>query len=147
MQKPKPQRQELWQSLVWFNVKDEVREAATSGIDATMKLKKGKNSPDGLTAEVLQNLSLEQRAQLSADMTRRMRSLDLPEERFETAAALAPKTAGANSPAKYRLIASLSTMRKASDTCSSLHCFSWTSDQDRRLSSKAVTQTWVRSCT
>ena len=102
----------------WINVEDEVREASTSGIDATgfatalKKLKKVKNSPDGLTAEILQSVPLEQRAHLSADMTRRMRSLDLPEEWFETTAALACKTAGANSLAKCRPIASLSTMRK-----------------------------------
>ena len=70
----------------WFNVEDEVREAGTSGIGATgfaaalEKLKKGKNSHHGLAAEVLQHLHLEWRAQLSADTTRRMRSLDLPEE-------------------------------------------------------------------
>ena len=45
-------------------------------------------------------------------MTRRVGPLDLPEEWFETTAALALQTAGANSLAKCRPIASLSTMRK-----------------------------------
>ena len=51
----------------WINKETEVRENGTSGIDATgfaaalKKLKKGKNSPDGLTGEILQNLPLEQR--------------------------------------------------------------------------------------
>ena len=46
----------------WINKETEVREDGTSGLDATgfaaalKKLKKGKNSPDGLTAEILQNL-------------------------------------------------------------------------------------------
>ena len=70
----------------WFNVEDEVREAGTSGIDAAgfaaalRRLKKEKNSPGGLTAEILQSLLLEQRAHLSTDVTRRMRSLDLKRE-------------------------------------------------------------------
>ena len=41
-----------------------------------------------------------------------MYTLELPEEWFESTAALAPKTAGANTLAKYRPIASLSTTRK-----------------------------------
>ena len=92
---------------VWIRVEDEVREAGTRGIDATgfaaalKKLKKGENSPDGL----------ELRAHLSADVTRRMPSLDLPEEWFETTAALAP---GANSLAKCRPIATLSVLRLTS---------------------------------
>ena len=102
----------------WINKEDEVQKQGTSGIDATgfatalKKLKKGKNSPDGLTAEVLQNLPLEQRSRLSTEVTRRMYTLELPEEWFESTAALAPKTAGANTLAKYRPIASLSTTRK-----------------------------------
>ena len=102
----------------WINKETEVREDGTSGIDATgfaaalKKLKKGKNSPDGLTAEILQNLLLEQRSMLSTEVTRRMHTLELPEEWFESTAALAPKTAGANSLAKYRPIASPSTTSK-----------------------------------
>ena len=101
-----------------YHKEDEVQKEGTSGIDATgfatalKKLKKGKNSPDGLTAEVLQNLLLEQRSRLSTEVTRRMCTLELPEEWFESTAALAPKTAGANTLAKYRPIACLSTTRK-----------------------------------
>ena len=52
---------------------------ATGFAAALKKLKKGKNSSHGLTAEVVQNLPVEQRAQLSAVTTRRMGSPDLPE--------------------------------------------------------------------
>ena len=91
----------------WINKEDEVQKDGTSGIDATgfatalKKLKKGKNSPDGLTAEVLQNLPLEQRSRFSKEVRRRMYTLELPEEWLESTAELAPKTAGANTLAKY----------------------------------------------
>ena len=128
----------------WINKENEVREDGTSGIDATgfaaalKKLKKVKDSPDGLTAEILQSLLLEQRTMLSAETTRRVCTLELPQEWFESTAALAPKTAGANFLAKSR--------GKSSDICSLPRSLSWISGQDRRLLSKAVTRTLVRTC-
>ena len=53
---------------------------------ALKKLKTGKNSPDGFTAEIMHSLPLEQRAKLSDDMRRRLHNLDVPGEWFECTA-------------------------------------------------------------
>ena len=79
---------------------------AATFVKALKRLKTGKNIPDRLTVEVLRSLPLELRAQLSTDMRRRLHELDMPGEWFECTAALAPTTAGANTIAKYRPMAS-----------------------------------------
>ena len=115
---------------------------------ALKKLKKGKNSPDGLTAEVLQNLPLEQRSRLSTEVIRRMYTLELPEEWFESTAALAPKTAGA----KHSGEISTNCEPEYHEEDIWVHVPGIASSagvqgRDRQPSSKAVTRTLVRTCT
>ncbi|CAE8637304.1 unnamed protein product [Polarella glacialis] len=76
------------------------------------KLKKGKGSPDGLTAEVLQELPDDCKDKLAADLSHRCAILELPREWCRSLTTLAPKILGATSLAKFRPIAGLCAMRK-----------------------------------
>ena len=79
---------------------------------ALQKVKKGKSSPDGVTAEMLQALPPAPRAALASDIERRCAYLDFPAEWMESTAAMAPKVVGAIDLSKFRPIACLVTMRK-----------------------------------
>jgi hypothetical protein len=79
---------------------------------ALMKLKKGKGSPDGLTAEVLQALPNDCKDKLATDLSSRCASLEIPKDWCRSLTSLAPKVLGATSLAKFRPIAGLCAMRK-----------------------------------
>ena len=79
---------------------------------ALRKLKVGKSSPDGVTAEMLQALPPAPKAALANDIVRRCAFLDFPTGWTESTAALAPKVVGASDLSKFRPIACLTTMRK-----------------------------------
>ena len=79
---------------------------------ALRKVKRGKSSPDGVTAEMLQALPPAPRASLASDIVRRCAYLDFPTEWMESTAAMAPKVVGATDLSKFRPIARLVTMRK-----------------------------------
>jgi hypothetical protein len=79
---------------------------------ALAKLKKGKGSPDGLTAEVLQELPDDCKDKLAADLSHRCAILEFPMEWCRSLTSLAPKIIGATSLAKFRPIAGLCAMRK-----------------------------------
>lgn len=76
------------------------------------KLKPGKSSPDGITAEILKALPAVVLQGLALDMERRIKALDFPQEWFVCAAALVAKVVGATDLSKFRPIACLCTMRK-----------------------------------
>ena len=79
---------------------------------ALRKLKRGKSSPDGVTAEMLQATPPAPMAALATDMVRRCADLDFPEDWMESTAVMAPKVVGATDLSKFRPIACLVTMRK-----------------------------------
>jgi hypothetical protein len=79
---------------------------------AMKKLKVGKSSPDGVTAEMLQALPSAPKAALARDIVGRCQTLDFPVDWTESTAALAPKVAGASDLSKFRPITCLTTMRK-----------------------------------
>ena len=79
---------------------------------AIRKLKSGKSSPDGVTAEMLKELPAAPKAALAADIVRRCAHLDFPADWTESSATLAPKVVGASELSKFRPIACLTTMRK-----------------------------------
>ena len=79
---------------------------------ALAKLKRGKCSPDGITAEMLQALPPVPKAAMAKDMVRRCAFLDFPAEWSESSAILVPKVAGASELGKFRPIACLTTLRK-----------------------------------
>ena len=79
---------------------------------AMRKLKKGKNSPDGITAEMLQELPPDARKALEQNLAQRCTEMDFPVGWTRSAAILAPKVAAPASLAKYRPITCLCTMRK-----------------------------------
>jgi hypothetical protein len=79
---------------------------------AIMKLKRGKSSPDGVTAEMLQALPPAARTSMASDIVRRCAYLDFPAEWMESTAVMAPKVVGATDLSKFRPIACLTTMRK-----------------------------------
>ena len=70
----------------WLDIEEKLTGIETWSLDAATfvialkRLKAGKNSPDGLTAEVLRSFPLELRAQLSTDIRRRLHELDMPRE-------------------------------------------------------------------
>ena len=76
------------------------------------KLKRGKGSPDGITAEMYQALPEVALVHLNDFLFRVLHSLDIPLEWCQTFAVLLQKTVGACSLAKYRPIASLPAIRK-----------------------------------
>ena len=80
--------------------------------EAMRKLKGGKSSPDGVTAEMLKALPAEPMAALGGDLVRRCSRLEFPADWTERSATLAPKVAGASDLGKFRPIACLTTMRK-----------------------------------
>ena len=90
----------------------------TKGLDAegfkgaVKRLKGGKSSPDGVTAEMLRALPDEVMQAMADDVARRVRELDLPKEWFESSAALVAKVVGATDLSKFRPIACLAAMRK-----------------------------------
>jgi hypothetical protein len=79
---------------------------------ALLKLKKGKGSPDGLTAEILQELPDDCKSALAKDLSARCAVFKFPEEWCRSATTLAPKTVGATSLSGFRPIAGLSAIRK-----------------------------------
>ena len=79
---------------------------------ALKRLKPGKASPDGLTAEVLRELPEQARTSFAAELTRRFASLEIPTDWTQVVASLIPKTAGAKVLTKFRPIASLTAVRK-----------------------------------
>ena len=76
------------------------------------KLKKGKASPDGITAEMLQALPDGTLETFAAFVAALLASLDIPSEWCQAFAILLPKVIGADSLTKFRPIACLPTMRK-----------------------------------
>ena len=76
------------------------------------KLKSGKGSPDGITAEMYKNLPDNALSSLAAHLTAILRNMDVPTEWCTAKAVLLPKVIGAASLDKFRPIACLSTARK-----------------------------------
>ena len=127
--------EQLLRSTKWLDFEEKITGIETWGLDTTTfvkarkRLKAKKNIPDGLTVEVLRSLPLELRAQLSTDMRRRLHELDMPGERFECTAALAPTTAGANTQSQNTVqwqegrlhISGLTSDLKAQITTDRLH--------------------------
>jgi hypothetical protein len=79
---------------------------------AIARLKRGKGSSDGITAEMLQALPHEARNSLTVNLAERCAKLDIPPEWCVSRISLAPKVVGATSLAGYRPIAGLISMRK-----------------------------------
>ena len=79
---------------------------------ALKKLKSGKSSPDGCTAEMFCSLPTEVLLQLCTYFTPVLATLDIPESWGTVGAALIPKVVGAASLAKFRAIACLPVARK-----------------------------------
>ena len=76
------------------------------------KLKLGKGSPDGVTAEMYCAMPRSARPALASYMTSVLRSLSFPSSWFQTYASLVPKGVAANSLSKFRPLASLPAIRK-----------------------------------
>lgn len=76
------------------------------------KLKRGKVSPDGVTAEMLQALPEATLASFTRFLMSVIVCLDIPVDWCQTFATLLPKCIGASTLAKYRPIASLPATRK-----------------------------------
>ena len=79
---------------------------------ALRRLKPGKASPDGVTAEVLRELPPSTRSAFAHELTCRFDALDIPEDWTRVAATLIPKVTGARELVKFRPIASLAAVRK-----------------------------------
>ena len=79
---------------------------------AIQKLKPGKSSPDGCTAEMFRALPMQVFLQLCTYFTRVLSSLDFPDSWGAVGASLIPKVVGASSLAKFRAIACLPVARK-----------------------------------
>ena len=79
---------------------------------ALKKLKLGKSSADGITAEILSALPPLVFDSFADDMDRRCRNLDFDISTTQAAAVLLPKTLGAHTLDKFRPIACLTAMRK-----------------------------------
>jgi len=76
------------------------------------KLKKGKGSCDGITAEMFAALPAVALNKLRAFLNYTFRSLDIQADWSHISASLVPKVVGASSLSKFRPIASLPTVRK-----------------------------------
>ena len=99
----------------WQEAKDrEVRHVIGVGKLRTLigKLKSGKGSPDGLTAEMYKHLPDNALDSLSKYLTEMLVTLRMPAEWCAAKAVLLPKVIGAASLDKHRPIACLSTARK-----------------------------------
>ena len=79
---------------------------------ALLKLRLGKKSPDGITAEILRSLPSHAIDLLAAFFTKILASLEIPESWTVAFAVLLPKVVGASNLSKFRAIACLSTVRK-----------------------------------
>ena len=79
---------------------------------ALKRLKPGKSSPDGVTAEMLQSLPEDALKSLAMDFTRRFATLDIPQRWTEVSASLIPKIAAARELKSFRPVSSLSAIRK-----------------------------------
>jgi hypothetical protein len=79
---------------------------------ALKRLKPGKSSPDGVTAEMLRSLPEEALESLARDFTRRFATLDVPESWTEVSATLIPKIAAARELKSFRPVSSLAAIRK-----------------------------------
>jgi hypothetical protein len=79
---------------------------------ALARLKRGKGSADGVSAEMLQALPEAARNSLTSDLAARCAKLDFPPEWCTSRISLAPKTFGVTSLSGFRPIAGLVTMRK-----------------------------------
>ena len=79
---------------------------------ALAKLKPGKGSPDGITAEMLKALPKRARDALGLDLLRRCRTLEFEEDWATSVAGLIPKVPNARELTKFRGLFSLCTMRK-----------------------------------
>jgi hypothetical protein len=82
-------------------------------LDAALaKLKRGKGSGDGVTAEMLQALPETARNALAINLTERCSKLDFPPDWCASFISLVPKVVGVTSLAGFRPVAGLVTMRK-----------------------------------
>ena len=100
---------------VWLDLQGDVRNplVTRAKLDkALSKLKGGKSSPDGITAEVLKALPAECKDELRTNLVRRWRTLEFPTEWTRSMTTLAPKVIGATTLAKFRPTAGLCAMRK-----------------------------------
>ena len=79
---------------------------------AISKLKLGKSSPDGVTAEMFRALPEKALAGLSEHFTSMFSSLDIPRDWTIVTATLIAKVVGASCLSKFRAIACFSTVRK-----------------------------------
>ena len=79
---------------------------------ALTRLKRGKGSADGITAEMLQALPDNARNALAENLAERCARLDFPPDWCISRISLAPKAIGASSLSGFRPIAGLVTMRK-----------------------------------
>jgi hypothetical protein len=79
---------------------------------ALARLKRGKGSGDGVTAEMLQALPDAARNALTTNLAERCAKLDFPPEWCTSCISLVPKVVGVTSLAGYRPVAGLVTMRK-----------------------------------
>jgi hypothetical protein len=76
------------------------------------KLKNGKGSPDGITAEMYKALPLSVKISLAEFLTQTLRTLELSDDWCRVFATLLPKSIGACDLSKFRPVACLSTFRK-----------------------------------
>ena len=79
---------------------------------AIKRLKLGKSSPDGVTAEMLKALPGPALESLAKDFTRRLATLDVQESWTEVKATLIPKIPAAHELKSFRPVSSLSATRK-----------------------------------
>ena len=79
---------------------------------AILKLKNGKGSPDGVTAEMFKALPAQAKHTLANFLSDSLRKLEFTEFWFNTFATLLPKIVGAADLSNYRPVASLPTIRK-----------------------------------
>ena len=99
----------------WLHIRAEIPHVRVSALDirrAVCKLRLGKGSSDGVTAEMFKALPGSACEALAAYFEKVMAELCIPTSWTYTRATLVPKVVGAESLAKFRTLASLPTARK-----------------------------------